>query len=94
LKLIVTRAAVADLERLHAFLAAKNPAAAQRVVTALVTAIESLDISPDRGRPSVAGARELIVPLGRWGYVVRYRHRVEVDEIIVLRMWHGREDRE
>jgi len=30
MKLIISRAAAADLERVHAFLAGKNPAAAQR----------------------------------------------------------------
>ena len=95
MKLIVTRAALADLERLRTFLADKNPAAAQRAVAALEQAMESLDIFPDRGRPSsLAGARELIVPFGRSAYIVRYARLERVDEVVILRIWHGREDRD
>jgi plasmid stabilization system protein ParE len=94
-KLIVSRAALADLDRLRDFLSGKNPGAARRAVASLVAAMESLDLSPDRGRPSVlSGARELIVPFGRSAYVVRYMHREQFDEIVVLRIWHGREDRD
>jgi len=40
------------------------------------------------------GARELMVPFGRSAYVVRYAHVAEAKEIIILRVWHGRETRE
>jgi plasmid stabilization system protein ParE len=93
-KLVVAREAVADLERLHAFLVNKNPRAAQRAVAAISNALHSLDVFPDRGRPSgIAGARELVVPFGRLAYVVRYAHLAERDEIVILRIWHGREQR-
>jgi plasmid stabilization system protein ParE len=52
MKLIVSEAALADLERLHAFLADKNPPAAKRAVTVLVAAVESLNHFPERGRPA------------------------------------------
>ena len=42
MKLIVSQAAAADLERLRAFLADKNLAAARQAVAALVAAAESL----------------------------------------------------
>lgn len=94
MKLIVSRAASADLERLRAFLVDKNPNAAQRAVAVLVRAIDSLVLLPDRGSPSgVSGARELIVPFGRSAYVVRFVHDSQGDEIIILRIWHGREAR-
>jgi plasmid stabilization system protein ParE len=51
-KLIISREAAADLERLHAFLADKNAAAAQRAIGTLVRAIKSLEVFPERGRPS------------------------------------------
>jgi len=74
-KLIVSRAAAADIERLRAFLKDKNPVTAQRVAAVLTDAIQSLDTFPDRGRPSgTPGARELIVPFGRSAYVLRYAH--------------------
>jgi toxin ParE1/3/4 len=94
-KLVVARAAAADLDRLYLFLADKNPAAAQNAVAVLTHAIELLGVFPDRGRQSgTAGARELIVPYGQSAYVLRYAHLAEADEIVVLRIWHGREARE
>jgi toxin ParE1/3/4 len=93
-KLIVSRAAQADLERLQAFLADKNPETAQRVVVVLTRAIQSLDTFPDRGRPSgVPGTRELIVPFGGSAYVMRYAHLPDTEEVVILRIWHGREER-
>jgi plasmid stabilization system protein ParE len=94
-KLVVSRAALADMRRLHAFLAGKDALAAARVLAVLNAAMRSLDTFPDRGRPSgTAGARDLIVPFGRSGYVLRYMHLPEADEVVVLRIWHGREKRE
>ena len=65
MKIHVSRAAVADIERLRAFLSEKNRSAAERVVAALDAAVRSLDTFPDRGRPApTPGARELVVPFG------------------------------
>jgi plasmid stabilization system protein ParE len=94
-RLIVSPDAVADLIRLRAFLADKNPDAAQRAVARLVRAIESLDTFPGRGRPTgVEGVRELIVPFGSSAYVLRYAHSADADEVVVLHIWHGREQRD
>lgn len=69
-----------------------SPRAAQRAQAALKEAIESLAEFPDRGRPgSLNGSRELVVPFGRQGYVLRYR--VEGDHVIVSTIRHTREDR-
>ena len=38
--------------------------------------------------------RELIVPFGRSGYVLRYAYSAAADEAVILRIWHGREARE
>jgi plasmid stabilization system protein ParE len=94
MKLIVSEAAAADLARLHAFLADRSPAAADRAIAALVTAMQSLDIFPERGRPSgTPNVRELIVPFGRSGYVLRYTYSAARDEVIIIRIWEGREAR-
>jgi toxin ParE1/3/4 len=91
-RLVVSPEAIADLDRLRAFLADKNPAAAQRAVAAFVAAIQSLDTSPDRGRPTgVPDVREIIVPFGRSAYVLRYSHLPDADDVLILRIWHGRE---
>jgi plasmid stabilization system protein ParE len=94
-KIVVSREAVADLERLSTFLADKSPASAKRAVAVITEAVQSLDLSPDRGRTTgVAEARELIVPFGRSAYVIRYAHLPQTQEIVIVRIWHGREDRE
>jgi plasmid stabilization system protein ParE len=49
MNIVVSSAAAADLERLHALLADKNPAAARQAVAALLAAVESLDSFPERG---------------------------------------------
>jgi plasmid stabilization system protein ParE len=65
--IVVSRAAAADLERLHDFLADKNPAAARNAALALIAAIQSLDLFPERGRPTGhRNVRELIVPFGQY----------------------------
>jgi plasmid stabilization system protein ParE len=95
MKLVVSQAAIADLERLREFLSDKNPAAARQATAALVAAAESLHTFPERGRPSGADSiRELIVPFGRSNYVLRYAYSAAIDEAVILRIWHGREARE
>ena len=95
MKLIVSRAALADLERLQAFLAGKDLYAAQRAVSGIVSAIDSLVVFPDRGHSAgLAGMRDLFVPFGRSAYIVRFAHDQQRGEIVILRIWHGREARE
>jgi plasmid stabilization system protein ParE len=95
MKLVVAQAAVADLTRLHVFLADKNPAAADKAVSTLAAAIQSLDLFPERGRPSATpNVRELIVPFGQANYVLRYAYLAPADEVVVIRIWHSREARE
>jgi plasmid stabilization system protein ParE len=94
-KLLVSSEAAADLDRLRAFLADKSPDAAQRAAASLIRAMQSLDTFPDRGRPTgIEGVRELIVPFGKSAYVLRYSHLANTAEVVVLRIWHGREQRD
>jgi plasmid stabilization system protein ParE len=94
LKLIVAAAALADFERLHAFLARKNASVAADAVLGLDAALQRLTSFPDVGRPSgKPGIRELVVPFGRSAYVIRYAHIEDKDEVVILRVWHGREER-
>lgn len=95
MKFVVSEAAAADLARLHSFLADKSYVAAERAVARIIAAVQSLDVFPERGRPSGAPhVRELIIPFGRYGYVLRYAFRAQADEVVVLRVWHEREARE
>jgi plasmid stabilization system protein ParE len=92
---VLPQQAAFDLHRLRASLAETNPRAAQRAAAALAKAIQSLELFPDRGHPSkLAGMRELIVPFGRSAYVVRYGHFAEAHEVVIVRIWHGRERRD
>ena len=87
MKLIFSPRAAADIERLHTFLANTNPTVARRFAQSLGGAARSLEDLPNRGRPTaIAGVRELILPFGRAAYAG--------DELVVIRIWHGREARE
>jgi plasmid stabilization system protein ParE len=95
MKLIVSGAAAADLVRLQAFIGDKNDEVAQRAAATLGAAMPSLLTFSERGRPSdIAGLRELIVPFGRSAYVLRYKVDAQGDEVVIVRVWHGREGRE
>jgi plasmid stabilization system protein ParE len=93
-KVVISGEATADLARLREFLADRNPAAAQRATTTIAQGIDSLAAYPDRATPSDAeGLRELIVPFGRSAYVIRFMHDLQQEEIVIVRIWHGRETR-
>ena len=94
MKLIVAPEAAADIERLREFLADRDSRAAQRAAATLDQAIRSLQEFPDRGRPSgIPGIRELVVPFGRSGYLIRYVHVAASSAVVIVRIWHGREQR-
>jgi toxin ParE1/3/4 len=93
-KLVVSQEALADIERLRAFLDENEVVAAQHAIAALQRAVRSLEVFPGRGRPSgIPGVRELIVPFGRSAYLVRYLHDRERETVVIVRVWHGREAR-
>jgi plasmid stabilization system protein ParE len=83
-----------DLERLLAFLKTKSPLAAVRAVEAIVAAASSLENYPEVGPPigDGTGRREFVIPFGSGAYVLRYR--VEGNDVVILRVWHGRENRD
>jgi toxin ParE1/3/4 len=94
MKLVVSKEALADIERLRAFLDEKEAGAARDAIAALQKAVGSLEIFPGRGRPSgIPGLRELVVPFGRSAYVVRYLHDRRRGTVVVVRVWHGRQTR-
>jgi plasmid stabilization system protein ParE len=95
LKITVSSAALSDLERLRGFLAKHNPHAAQRATAAIIQAIDSLMLFPDRGHPTgQPDLRDLVVRFGRSAYLIRFAHDRQRDELIVVRIWHAREDRD
>jgi len=93
-KIRFTTDAQADLERLFTSLAAKDPAAAARALTAIRRGLKLLRFSPwscRKAAPELPRHRELLVPFGSAGYVLL----VEIEPpaiVTVLAARHQRED--
>lgn len=86
--------AIADIERLHAFLNKKDTAAARKAAYSILKAAALLETTPRIGRPmsDETRRRELFVPFGGGAYVLRYV--LETDNtVIVIRVWHSKENR-
>ena len=66
--------ALADVDRLHAFLHKKNPEAATRAAKAILAGAELLKSNPFIGRPMQddTDRRELFISFGAGSYVLRY----------------------
>jgi toxin ParE1/3/4 len=77
--------AVEDVERLRSFLGQHNPAAAQRALESIWKAIGRLQEFPKLGM--------IVVRFGASGYIVRYAALRETNDILITRIWHGREAR-
>lgn len=92
-ELIWTPGALDDLSRLRAFIEPHNPQAAAHVARAIIAAVNRLPDNPSLGHPheSLPGFRKLSIPFGRRGYVLKYR--MDEQRIVILRIWHAREDR-
>lgn len=85
-------AARADLIRLRAFIAAHNPDAVRRAAAAIKKAADLLCEQPGIGhRIEDREDRELFVPFGRRGYLLRYRLHGSI--LVILRVWHSLENR-
>jgi len=86
-------AAKDDLQRLYDFIAPHSKNAAANAVMTLVEAAEGLANYPEKGRPWEPDMdfRELYVRFGARGYILRYR--LFDGDVVVVRVWHGREDR-
>ncbi len=79
--IVFTRAALRDLEHIHAFIAKDDPGQAYDVLARIRISINRLALYPAFGRISKkAGVRELIVP--RLPYKVPYRVRGQTVRIL------------
>ncbi len=92
-KLIWEPGALNDLTRLREFIRPHNPKAAANAAKRIIEATNLLLDKPHLGRPmhDLPEFNELFLPFGQSGYVIRYR--VDGEKIVILRIWHGREDR-
>ncbi|MFX4228250.1 MAG: type II toxin-antitoxin system RelE/ParE family toxin [Porticoccaceae bacterium] len=89
MRLTFTRSAQRDLVRLREFIAEKNPESARRISQELREGIGKITDQPHIGVDveNMPGIQDLV----RGDYIVRYLVRHE--EVAVLRIWHGKEDR-
>lgn len=89
MKVTYTVRAGRDFARLREFIRKKNPQAAQKASRQLKKNIQTLVDQPNMGASveELEGFRELVAR----DYIVRYR--VLSDEIVILNIWHGKEDR-
>lgn len=86
MEIIWRRGALRDLEEARRYIAQDNPAAADRMRGAIMTAVGRLADMPSLGRPGrVEHTRELVVP--GTPYIVAYT--VISDEVMILAVIHG-----
>ncbi len=92
-ELIWERGAVHDLTRLREFIQPHNPKAATNAAQCIIKAANLLLDNPYLGHPmeNMPEFNQLFIPFGQNGYVIRYR--IDNEKIIILRVWHTREDR-
>ena len=82
-----------DIERVREFLDINNPEAARQAMRLILAALERAEQFPELGRPTIdPDIRQLVIPFGNAGYIVRYM-QMPGGDILVLRLWHGREAR-
>ncbi len=88
MRIIWTARALRHLRSVRACIAVDSPDAADTQVTRISRDVENLTSFPELGRPGRrAGTRELVV--GRTPYIVPYRLRGEIIEILAV--LHGRQ---
>jgi plasmid stabilization system protein ParE len=90
-QIIYVAAALSDLQRLSDFVAETEPLAVSRTIDLISEAISILEHHPLIGRPAEDGLRELVISRGKSGYLALYRHRPELDAVLVLAIRHQRE---
>ena len=86
--------ALEDVTRLYEFLAEKSPEAACKAADRIGYAARQLEQYPELGQPMEDGARrQAFLHFGAGAYVIRYRRDNE-GNVVIVRVWHSREQRE
>ena len=92
MKLLWSPDARRDVIRLREFIKTKNPYAAQKAAQTIRKAINLIRENPYiKNKIEGREDRELFTSFGKRGYILRYR--IEKETIIILRIWHTRENR-
>ena len=87
-RLIWSRQALLDVQRLHRFLAVKNIAAATRAIKSVRQGVKVLGYQPGIGRTVEdipEEFREWLIDFGNSGYVARYRFDGETVTVLAVR---------
>jgi len=94
MKLVWVKESEDDIQRLFDFLYEKSPVSASKAIESILEKSELLREFPDLGHlmPDDSGRRELIIPFGVSAYVLRYY--VLKKHVVIVRVWHSREERE
>lgn len=84
--------ALRDLDRVSKFLLNSHPQIAREIAEAIISAADALADLPMMGRP-IAGQRfrQVVIRVRNASYVLRYR--AETRRVVILRVFHGREER-
>lgn len=90
-QIVYSENALANLERVFAFLVESNPDAAIEAANAITEAVATLTHHPLIGRRIEGEIRELVISFGKNGYVALYRFAAEQDLVRVLAIRHQRE---
>jgi plasmid stabilization system protein ParE len=83
--------ALEDLIRLADFLAKEDPASAETTFDLIEEAIDVLAAHPLIGRRVSGELREVVISLGRTGYLALYQYYSGPDRVIVRTIGHQRE---
>jgi toxin ParE1/3/4 len=93
MKVRYTLEAIGHIDAIHAYIEARNPEAARRVITRIRAAAEQLGEFPHIGHLGlVAGTHEWVVK--GLPYVIVHELHARRDEVVVLGVFHGAQDRE
>jgi plasmid stabilization system protein ParE len=90
-QIVYSDEAFADFERIIEFLLDASPSSASQIVANIQSATSILADHPLIGRKRDTLRRELIISLGRSGYIAMYRHDPAYDVVRILRIRHQRE---
>lgn len=92
-RLIYTPRAIGDLVRPREFIAQHNPEAAARMARLIKESAARLKIHPMLGvAVEDMPFRDLIIPFGASGYLLRYRIIMETQTVVVVGIRHAKED--
>lgn len=92
-QVVLSRRAIAGINRCRRFLEIKNRRAAQEASDTIDAHLQTLRAMPQMGRllPGPKAVRELVIPFGDAGYIARYRFDEGADIVFVTGLRHQRE---